>query len=139
MSTEDNLAKLKAAYAAWTERKGDSLDVWRDLFDERFRLTNWGEEAEALPFAAAPRNSREEAIEYLAAILNDWTMIHYTPQKFVCEGDHIAMFGTCAWTHKGTGKTAECQVAGLWRFENGKAVEFTDMFDTAVAAAAATP
>jgi ketosteroid isomerase-like protein len=139
MSTEHNLAKLKAAYAAWNDHKGASLDVFRELMDENIRLTNWGEEADALPFAAAPRGSREAALQYLGEILNDWTMIHYTPQQFVCEGDHIAMFGTCAWTNKATGKQAACKVAGLWRFKDGKAVEFTDMFDTAVAAAAATP
>jgi uncharacterized protein len=48
------------------------------------------------------------------------------------------MFGTCAYINKRTGKKAECNVAGLWRFENGQAIEFTDMFDTAIAAAAAS-
>jgi ketosteroid isomerase-like protein len=139
MTTQDNLAKLKAAYAVWNDRKGASLDAFHDLMDENIRLTNWGEEAAALPFAAAPRTSRDQALQYLSDILNDWTMIHYTPRTFVCEGDRIAMFGTCAWTHKGTGKSAECNMAGLWRFRDGKAVEFTDMFDTAIAVAAATP
>ena len=137
MTTADNLARLKAAYAAWNDRKGDSLDVWSELMDPNLRLTSWGQETPGLEFTA-PRHSREEALNYLTAILDDWTMIHYTPKTFVCEGDLIAMFGHCAWTSKRTGKKAECQVAGLWRFENGKAVEFTDMFDSAVAAAAAT-
>ena len=135
MATEDNLAKLKVAYAAWNDRKGDSLGVWRELMDENIRLTAWGETAPGLTFAA-PRGSRDEVIDYLGAILADWSMIHYTPHTFVCEGDRIAMFGSCAWTNKRTGKTAECGVAGLWRFADGKAVEFTDMFDSAVAAAA---
>jgi ketosteroid isomerase-like protein len=138
MTTADNLAALKAAYAAWNDRKGNSLEVWRELMHPDFRLTSWGEGTPGLEFAA-PRGSREEALQYLSAILQDWTMIHYTPKRFVCEGDWIAMFGSCAYTHKRTGKAAECKVAGLWRFADGKAVEFTDMFDSAVAAAAAMP
>jgi ketosteroid isomerase-like protein len=137
VSSSDNLARLKAAYAAWNDRKGDSLDVWRELMDPGFRLTSWGENTPGLEFSA-PRSSREEALHYLSAILDDWAMIHYTPNHFVCEGDWIAMFGSCAYTHKRTGKSAECKIAGLWRFENGKAMELTDMFDSAVAAAAAS-
>ncbi|MGD9502514.1 MAG: nuclear transport factor 2 family protein [Methyloceanibacter sp.] len=64
-------------------------------------------------------------------------MDHYTPQHFVCEGESIAMFGVCAYRHKGTGKTAECRIACLWRFRDGKAVEMTEIFDTARAVAAA--
>ena len=137
MTTEDNLARLKVAYAAWNERKGNSLEVWRELMHPSFRLASWGQGAPGLDFAV-PRNSREEALLHLSAILDDWSMIHFTPHTFVSEGDHIAMFGTCAYTNKRTGKKAECNVAGLWRFENGQAVEFTDMFDTAIAAAAAS-
>ena len=47
------------------------------------------------------------------------------------------MFGKCAYRNKKTGKTAECRIANLWKFENGKAVALTDVWDTALAAAAA--
>ena len=49
------------------------------------------------------------------------------------------MFGTCAWKNKATGKTAECMISNLWRFEDGKVVEFIDLFDSAAAIEAASP
>jgi ketosteroid isomerase-like protein len=49
------------------------------------------------------------------------------------------MQGVCSWTHKGTGKTCETPKVDIWRFRDGKAIEFYELFDTAAAFAAATP
>jgi hypothetical protein len=57
-----------------------------------------------------------------------------------CERDNIAMFGKFSYTNKATGKDLECLIADLWRFNSaGKALHLTEVFDTAAAAAAATP
>jgi ketosteroid isomerase-like protein len=135
MSAREHLWKLKAGYAAWNDSLGDSLDVWREMMDERFRLTSIDETSPGMGFAA-DRDTREDALDYLAAIFDEWEMVHYTPQTYVCEGDNIAVFGKCAYRYRRTGKVAECRIACLWRFKDGKAIEMTDIWDTAVAAAA---
>ena len=38
MGYRENLAGLKAAYAAWNDRKGDSIEAGRELMGEPFRL-----------------------------------------------------------------------------------------------------
>ena len=35
-----NLDKLKRGYAAWNDNLGDSLDVWREIMAEDFRLAS---------------------------------------------------------------------------------------------------
>ena len=65
-------------------------------------------------------------------------MVHYTPETFVCEADRIAMFGRSAFRHRDTGNIADLRMSGLWRFEAGKAVALTEIFDSAVAVRAAT-
>jgi len=107
MTTGENLARLKAAYAAWDQRQAASLDVWRELMDKDFTLKSVDEKtAPSLAFAR-DRDSREEALDYLRGIFEHWTMIYYRPETFVSEGDHTAVFGTCAYTHKVTGKAAQ--------------------------------
>ena len=71
--------------------------------------------------------------------LFDSTMVHFTPDSFVTDGDQVAMFGRCCWTHRQTQNTAECHIAHLWTFNNGKVTNFTEVFDSARAAAAAMP
>ena len=134
---QDNLTRLKAGYAAWHDRKGDSLDVWREMMDESFTLASMDESTPGLGFAT-DRHSRDESLAYLGAIFDEWEMVHYTPETFVDDGDNIAMFGTCGYRNKATGKVAECRIANLWKFRNGKAISMMDVWDTAVAAAAAT-
>jgi len=53
----------------------------------------------------------------------DWEMIHYTPAEFLADGDRVAVFGTCAFRNRKTGKVAETHVANLWRFRDGRVVE----------------
>ena len=135
---ESNLERLKAAYKIWDASKGGDTSAWLSLVGDGMRLMSTGGGNAELAFAGH-RQSKQEVVAYLTAILQDWTMVHWTPESFVANGDKIAVFGRCAWTAKATGRTAEVHIAHLWRFEHGRAVELTEIFDTARAAAAATP
>lgn len=133
----DNLSRLKACYQAWNDTKGDR-EAWRGILAEPFTLHSIDENAPGLEFAK-DRFSREEALDYLTAALKEWEMVHFTPETFVSEGDKIAVFGRMGYRHKVTGKEADARMAHLWRFEDGKAAGVIEIFDTAVAVAAATP
>lgn len=136
MST--NVERLQAAYKLWNDKKGLDTSGWLALISDSMRITSMGGDNAALAFAAE-RSNREEAVAYMAAITKDWSMVHWTPETYVAQGDHVAVFGTCAWTSKATGKVADVRVAHLWQFENGAAVSLTEVFDSARAVAAATP
>ncbi len=135
---QENLRRLKAAYKAWDDTRGGSIAVWGELMADTVRLVSVEEGTRGLDFARN-RTSLEGVLDYLSGILNDWDMVHVTPETYVAEGDNIAMFGRAAWRNKKTGKVADCRVSVLWKFQGDKVVEFTDLFDSAVAANAATP
>lgn len=134
-----NLKNLKAAYRAWS-KSGVTANVgpFQSLMSESFRIASMDESAPGLGFAQ-DSSSKPQSLAYLTGIFDDWEMVHYTPKTFVEEGNKIAMFGKCAYRHKKTRKTVECCIANLWEFRNGKLVSLIDVFDSAKAAAAATP
>lgn len=136
MST--NLDALKAAYKVWNDSKAQDTSAWLALISDQMRIASMGDGHKALAFAAE-RSNRDEAIAYMSAITKDWTMVHWTPETYVSDGDRCAMFGRCAWTNKATGKEAEVRIAHLWEFQNGKAISLTEIFDSARAVSAATP
>ena len=139
MADNTNLARLKTAYQIWHDTKGESdraLHAWLDLFDDHIRIVSMDEGSTGLAFAKN-RQSKEGAADYIMAILKEWKMVHFTPESFVTDGDQVAMFGRCCWTHRQTQNTAECHIAHLWTFNNGKVTNFTEVFDSARAAAAA--
>ena len=129
MSASDNLKALKAAYAEWDRTKGDNTGVWIDLASDDLRVRSLGGEAVPLQFAE-PRGGAQLA-GYLAKLLETWQMQFVTPETFVADGDYVAMFGTASWTFRATGKTATTPLAHLWRFRDGKAVDFQELFDSA--------
>jgi ketosteroid isomerase-like protein len=88
---------------------------------------------------SAPRKGKDTVQHYFSSLAADWEMIHYTPETFLADGDRVAVFGKCAYRNRKTGKTAETHVANLWRFRDGLAVEYFELYDTAKAFAAATP
>lgn len=137
MSTKSDLDRLKAAYKAWHDTKGGSTAAWMDLFADSVAIRSTGAPVQAMAFAA-DRKSKQGAVEYFSKLLDTWSMLHWSPATFVAEGNRIAMFGTCGWTNKATGKSAEVRIAHLWHFENGKVTDIEEIFDTAAALAAAT-
>ena len=138
MATIENIERLRAAYKVWHDSKGGRSDAWLDLLSDQVRFRSMGGASPLLAFADE-RRSKVDAVAYFTGLTRDWTMVHWTPETFVSEGDRIAVFGTCAWKHKGTGKTAEVAISHLWTFEDGKVVGVTEIFDSARAVSAATP
>lgn len=136
-----NLDRLKSAYAAWNDSKGGSRDTWASMMADRFQFSHVDEHSPGLEFAK-DSITRDEALSYLAAIFDEWEMVHYTPEFYVGDGDAIAMFGKCAFRHIKAGNDpngiAEMRMACLWRFEGDEAVSLTEVVDSAVAMRIAT-
>jgi ketosteroid isomerase-like protein len=137
-STSDNVAKLKDAYGQWHKSKGGSVQAWLDLMIDDvkcFSLAGGGPGAEF----TARIHSKKDFERYFRGLLDDWEMIHYTTERFVAEGDNVAVRGSTAWKNRKTGKKVDTPKADFWTFRNGKVVEFHEYYDTAALFAAATP
>ena len=74
---------------------------------------------------------------YFDGLLSGWTMVHYTMDEYIAQGDAVCARGSTAWINKSTGKKAETPKVDFWRFRDGKAIEFYEYFDTACVADAA--
>ena len=133
-----NLDRLKEAYRQWDASKGASIDAWLALVADHADFCSLAQGRPTVEFSAR-RGTRDEIRGYLEALTAEWAMIHYTPEYFIEQGDRIAMFGATSWRNKRTGKEVETAKADFWRFEDGKAVQFYEMFDTAALLAAAQP
>lgn len=138
MAEDTNLERLKAAYAAWHDSKGANENQWLDLFSDNIRMRSVGDQVGGLEFAGEYL-TKQQAVSYFTGLLETWEMIHWTPERFVVDGDQIAMFGRCAWKHRATGKDIEISIAHLWTFEGNVAIEAVEVFDSARAAMAAVP
>ena len=66
----------------------------------------------------------------------DWELIHFTPEEFIADGDRVVVLSSVAFRFRATGKVAESPKADVFRFRDGKIVEFFEFFDTARAFAA---
>lgn len=133
-----DLERLKSAYKAWNDTKGGSADQWLALMAEEFALRSMDNAASHALTFAKERLSREEAVEYLTALLSDWSLVYWLPETFVSEGNQIAVFGRSAWINIATNRSAEVRVAHLWHFRNGEAIELNEIFDSARFVVAAT-
>ena len=138
MLKPDTLAKLKDAYQQWHDTRGHGVDAWMALMADDVDMRSVADGAPGMEFSAR-RKGKQTLHGYFSALVADWEMIHYTPAEFLVDGDRVAVFGSCAYRNRKTGKVAETHVANLWRFRDGLAVEYFELYDTARAFAAATP
>jgi ketosteroid isomerase-like protein len=87
----------------------------------------------------APRRSRSEILGCLEGLAAEWEMIAHDMTDFAAQGDQVVEVGNVSWRNRATGKIASTRKADLWRFSNGRALAFEELYDTARTIAAATP
>lgn len=140
MSNESsNIEILKEAYRRWHESRGKSVEHWFDsVVSDDISFGSVPRGAAPLDFATQ-YNGRANLRGYFEGLLGEWTMVHYTIDEYIAQGEVVVARGSTKWTNKKTGKAADTPKVDYWRFRNGKAVEFYEYFDTACVASAAAP
>jgi ketosteroid isomerase-like protein len=122
-------ARLSQGYALWTESGGTRSDQWIELLSDAIEMRSVL--SPDLPDdLAAHRRNLSGALEYFQTVARDWEMLDFTVERFVDGGDDVVMVGRCAWRNRTTGRTVDTPKVDVWRFENGKAVSFLEMFDS---------
>ena len=130
MSEERNVAILKGAYRRWAESKGGDLTCWLDIVADDVKLQSLAGGTEPMSFTA-PRNGRAEIEEYLKGLIAEWEMISYDVHEYVAQRDRVVALAHVAWRNRNTGKVADTPKADVWRFKNGRAADFFELYDTA--------
>jgi len=130
-----NVGQLREAYRNWHESKGGSADHWMSICDERIDFRSLADGVEKLEFTQRYK-SREDLAEYFDGLTGSFDMIHFTVDEFVAQGDRVVAIGSTAWRSKATGKEFETPKVDVWRFKDGRAIEFFEYYDTAIVQAA---
>ena len=131
----DRVGMVRNAYRQWSESRGASKATWLALFADNVRLRSLAGGAPGMEFTQ-DCGSRSDVERYFAGIEADWEMVHYTPERWIAQGDDVVVLCTCSWKHKGTGKVMESLKSDFFRFSGDKVVEFIELYDTAKAIAA---
>jgi uncharacterized protein len=126
----DHVEKLRNAYEQWDGTKAGSVETWAELLADDIV---WHSMAGVLPGIELdrPLRGKPEVARYFAELGQSWEMVHYTVERFIAQGDHVAMRGSCAWKSRKTGQVVETHKADFFRFRDGKVVEFWEFYDTA--------
>ena len=119
-----NVAVARAAYEAFARE--DMAGVYAAMDDEIV----W-HEAQGLPHGGVYRGLaavRAEIFEPIDA--SWWDGFAATPDEFVDAGDHVLVLGRYTATARATGRRLDVPFAHVWRFRDGRAVEFRQFTDT---------
>ena len=96
-------ARLRHAYALWTESGGTRSDQWIELLGDAIEMRSVL--SPDLPDdLAAHRRNLSGALEYFQTVARDWEMLDFTVERFVDGGDDVVMVGRCAWRNRATGR-----------------------------------
>jgi len=129
---------LTRAYQRWHETKGGSVNEWMEIIDDNITFGSLAEGKAMAPFTARVQG-KQQLEGYFAGLVGGWTMLHFTPANFIAEGDWVVMVGSTSWRNNATGKAFETPKVDVWRFRDGRAVEFYEYYDTAGLVKAASP
>ncbi|MFO0994724.1 MAG: nuclear transport factor 2 family protein [Hyphomicrobiales bacterium] len=135
---ERNIAVLKCAYAAWDASKGADRTVWTQLVAPAFLMHSLAQGVPPLEFTAricCPADLER----YFEGLARDWSMNFFRIDRYVAQGSMVVAIGECSFTHRRTGKTVTTPKLDAFKFLNGEIVEVSELYDTALVMAAATP
>jgi ketosteroid isomerase-like protein len=122
LSGSDNASILREAYSAFA--KGDIEAVLAAL-DESIR---W-DTPDSVAFGGV-YNGRQGAGEFFSHLGQNYTELVVEPETYLSDGDRVVVLGH----HHGrtvAGNDFELQFAHVWTLRGGKAMNFTEYFDTA--------
>ncbi len=136
---QENIGRLKAAYEEWVRLNAADHRCWLDLAADDLVLRSLAGGRQEMAFTKT-RNGKAELLGYLTELTDAWEMVEHRMDDFIAEGDRVVAIGRVAWRSKANGAVAETPKIDVWRFRDGKAVEFHEFYDTArVYEAAARP
>ncbi len=126
-----NVEILKPVYQRWGDSKGASVDEWMKLCADTIAFGSLAQGASEGARYLTAYNSRSALKDYFAGLARDWEMLDWRTDQFIAQGDRVVVLVQCKWKYKKTGKVVSTPKADVWRFANGKAVEFYEYYDTA--------
>ena len=127
---ETGIDAMKGAYRAWHATKGTSIDTWLALMGEEVDFRSLADGQHGIPWTKT-RKTRGEIRDYLHGLTSTFAMDHFTVDRYVCQGDTIVAIGSSGWHHHVSGKSFDTPMVTVWRFKDGKAVAFSEYYDTA--------
>ncbi|MDJ0657803.1 MAG: nuclear transport factor 2 family protein [Xanthomonadales bacterium] len=129
-----NARILREAYALWNDSGAGqgAVDHWLGLLDKDIRWRSMANGAEGMPFTR-PMDGLSQVLEYFAGLAEDWELLHYTVDDIIAERDRAVMVGSCGWRHRHTGNSLDTPKVDVFRFRDGKIVEFHEFYDSAAA------
>lgn len=130
MSTQDTISTLKEIYRLWSNGDQEAVSM---LLDNLSDDVNWCSIADGCKGAefTRERNGVAGVQSYFEELSNDWEMIHFTVDEFVCEGERVVMLGSCGWRHRASGNSIETPKIDVWKIKDNKIAEFREFYDTA--------
>jgi ketosteroid isomerase-like protein len=125
----ENVKKLRKAYQSWNDTLGESMTEWMDLMDDSIVFRSLAAGAPGLEFTL-DCHGKEDMLRYFGGLKADWQMVHYTPAEFISEGDRVVVISTCSFVNRKTQKKMDTPKCDVFRFKNGKIVDFFEFYDT---------
>jgi ketosteroid isomerase-like protein len=121
--------RVAEAYRTWSESRGAVSDHWIDLLADTIEMRSVLSD-DVPDDIAGSRYSHVGVRQYFQSIARDWEMLEFDVERIVDGGDDVVMIGRCAWRNRATGKIIDTPKVDVWRFADGNAVSFLEMFDS---------
>jgi uncharacterized protein len=131
VNEQQNVALIQKLYDAFS--KGDIQSIIDALTPDVEWIAEGPSSVAYFGKMKGPDEVRSKFFGGLAQTQEDQKL---TPETWVAQDDHVAMFGRYSAKVKATGKRFDSPLGHLFRFRNGKVSKFINLGDTAATAEA---
>lgn len=131
MNEQQNVALIQKLYDAFA--RGDIQTIIDSLTPD----VEWvAEGPSSVAYFGKMRGPEEVRTKFFGGLAQTQEDQKLTPETWVAQGEHVAMFGRYRAKVKGTGKQFDSPLGHLFRIRDGKVSKFVNLGDTAAVAEA---
>ncbi len=128
----DNLALIRATYEGTSEQNG------RHLLLILAADVEWTEAA-GFPYAGTYIGPAAIAMQVFYRLATEWIDYRAVPDRYLADGDQVAVFGTYTGTYKVTGRAMQASFAHLYTLKDGRVTRMRQYVDSHMVRLAMAP
>ena len=129
MSTGELIESIKKGYQLWASSDESAVPHFLSLLADDVQWNSLANGCEGAKFTQC-RTGAAEVLGYFTDLVEEWELVSYSADEFVCENDRIVMIGNCSFKHRLTGVVVTTPKVDTFRHNGHKITEFMEYYDT---------
>ena len=129
MAAEELIDSIKQGYELWASKDESAVPYFLSLMADDVKWKSLADGCDGARFSHE-RTGTADVVKYFTELVEEWELVRFSADEFVCQNDRIVMIGNCSFKHRRTGVVVETPKVDTFRHNGSEITEFMEYYDS---------